>query len=383
MESDQNLRPKTNIVRKIEAHGNGRGQKAVTPVVSAVIAIVITLLIVGDVVYVAYVMPNQANVVSSPNSSTSVSSATSYTSACTSGQPYYCGSLSFTSSGQDHFSSTTSYTYSTNIATTLFTNPTGNAFQSLGPIPSGGTLVTNLPPNANGIIYAEVSEQSAQNLYVDTALTMARNTPYIQGWTYQPVDNTNTNQFVFKLNTAGIPVQSGLTPTFTFYPYFIKYSTVSLTTPANITSVGSSSVNEFVQWTTSLTTVNTGAEITEAIITVNNTNPAVAQPLYLNNPTVGATGTIPLSSMTSTLLSSSYQYNYYFTTSKTTTDLSSGPFIAYGQNALNSQQWTFAYTNNFGACTETCNGLLVTLALYVLQPSGTPIVVTHAWTASK
>ena len=142
-------------------------------------------------------------------------------------------------------------------------------------------------------------------------------------------------------------------------------------------------MNEVVQLTTSLSTFNIGAEITQAIIKVNNTNPSFAQPLYLNNPTVGATGTIPLSSMTSTLLSSSYQYNYYFTTSKTTTDLSSGQFIAYGQNALNSQQWTFAYTNNFGACTETCNGLLVTLALYVLQPSGTPIVVTHAWTASK
>ena len=233
---------------------------------------------------------------------------------------YYCGSLSFTASGQDHFSATTSYTYSTNIATTLFTNPTGNAFQSLGPIPSGGTLVTNLPPNANGIIYAEVSAQSGQNYYVDTALTMARNTPYIQGWTYQPVDNTNTNHFVFKLNTAGIPVASGITPTFTFYPYFIAYSAVTLATPANITAVGTSSVNEFVQWTTSLATVNTGAEVTEAIITVNNTNPAVAQPLYLNNPTVGATGTIPLSSMTSTLLSSTYQYNYYFTSSKTTTE---------------------------------------------------------------
>ena len=298
MESDQNLRPKTNVAQKIvEARNSGRGQKAVTPIVAAVIAIVITLLIVGAVVYVAYVMPSSANLVSTSTSSSS--STTSYTSACTSGTPYYCGTLSFTASGQDHFSSTTAYTTASNIAVTLFTNPTGNAFQSLGSVPSGGTLSANLAPNANGIIYAEVGPQSGQSLYVDTALTMARNTPYIQGWTYQPVDNTNTNHFVFKLNTAGIPVASGITPTFTFYPYFIAYSAVTLSTPTNITDVGTSSVNEFVQWTTSLATVNTGAEITEAILTVNNTNPAVAQPLYLNNPTVGATGTIPLSAMTS------------------------------------------------------------------------------------
>ena len=392
MSNDQEtIRPnRTNLANKIlstdRSHFGSRS--GISPAIAAVTAVIVTLLVVSTIVYVGFILPKQESETGQSTSTTQSQASGSLSTAagCTSGVPYYCGQLITQTTGADHFSATTTYTTASNYATTWFINPTGSAFQSMGSASSStpvGQLAFSLNPSAQGILYAEVAPQSGQNYYVDTALTMARNQPYVTGWTYQPVDNTNVNHFVFKINTAGIAVQSGYAPTLNFNPYFIAYSTASMVTPSNITSVGTSPVNEFVQWTTTLATVNTGAMITEAIITVNNTNPAVAQPIYLNNPTVGSSGTIPLSSMSSQQLTSSYQYSYYFTASKTTTDLSSGALVTYGQNQLNSAQWTFAYQNDFGACTSTCNGLLITLQLYVLQPNGTPIVIEHAWTASK
>ena len=295
---------------------------------------------------------------------------TTHTTSSTTSQGY---ALAAATVGYDHYNPGTSYTAGTNFNTLWDANVNG-AYQQIG----ANTQSITIQPQYLGTIDAVVTIPSGQGYYVDAALTQQRNAPLVQSWTYTSVANNGVNNYVFKLaNLPVTPIGSGSNSPLDFYPYFIASATLSMNHAANITSVGSSTSTQFIQWqgTFPSGTPNVGTEITEIQVTVNTTSPAVFQLNSVNNPATWSNsgaisaGLIQASSFNPQQGSSNYVYTYKIAT--TPTDFSTGQYLLYGTNSLDNFPFTLSGTFDFGAATVTTNCLSVQIQVYILNAAGT------------
>jgi hypothetical protein len=339
---------------------------AVSALLAAVVTAVVLLIAFAAVEY--YTNPTLLSTAHHTSTSTSIS---------TPGQAY---ALAAATTGYDHFNPGTTYTSGTNF-NTLWEALVAGSYQQIG----SNTQTISIQPTYGGTIYAMVSVPSGQNYYVDPALTQSRNSPLVTSWQYTSIANNGVNNYVFKLTNIPVtPVGSGSNSPISFYPYFISSATQTLNTPAALTSIGTSTTTQFVQWQSTVPSAvpNVGSEITEIQVTVNTTNAAVFQLNSVNDPaTWNAQG-----SMNSGLIQGSQftpqqgtsTYTYTYNIAKTPTDFSTGQFVLYGSNSLDNFPYTLSGTFDFGAATVTTNCLGVTLTVYVLAPSGSISTLTNS-----
>src|SRR5487761_317534 len=197
-------------------------------------------------------------------------------------------SLNAATTGYDHFNPGTTYTAATNF-NTLWEALVGGAYQQIG----SNTQTIAIQPSYGGSLDAVVTIPSGQSLYVDPALTQTRNAPLVTSWSYASVAGNGVNNFIFKLQN--IPGSTNPISPLDFYPYFISSATLSLSTPSALTSVGTTTTTQFLQWQGSFPsgTPNVGTMITEIQVTVNSTNAAVFQLNSVNDPaTWGTNGAV-------------------------------------------------------------------------------------------
>ncbi len=278
-------------------------------------------------------------------------------------------SLSAASVGYDHFNPGTTYVAGTNY-NALYDALTAGSYQQIG----SNTQTIAIQQSYGGSLYAVVTVPSGQNYYVDPSQTQTRNSPLVTGWSYTSVANNGVNNFVFHL--ANIPGATNPISPLDFYPYFIAGATLSLNSPSAISSVGTTTTTQFIQWqgTFPSGTPNVGTMITEMQVTVNSTSPAVFQLNSVNDPATwspnGAVqaGLVQGTSFTSQLGSTTYVYSDNIAT--TPTNFATGQFLTYGTNSLDSFPFTVSGTFNFGAATVTTNCLNVQVQIYVLLASG-------------
>ncbi len=299
------------------------------------------------------------------------------TSTGTSPPPSGAYSLNAATTGYDHFNPGTTYASSTNF-NVLWDALVAGSYQQLG----SNTQTIAIQPSYGGTLYAVVTIPSGQSLYVDPAHTQTSNAPLVTSWSYSSVANNGVNNFIFKL--SGIPPSTNPISPLDFYPYFISSATLSLSTPSAITSVGTTTTTQFLQWQGSFPsgTPNVGTMITEVQVTVNSTNAAVFQLNSVNDPATwgpnGAvsSGLIQGSSFTPQQGSTTYVYTNNI--AKTPTDFSTGQFLLYGTNSLDTFPFTVSGTYDFGAATVTTNCLNVQIQVYVLLPSGAISTLSNA-----
>lgn len=278
-------------------------------------------------------------------------------------------SLNAAVTGYDHFNPGTTYTAATNF-NSLWDAQVAGAYQQIGT----NTQTIAIQPSYGGTLYAVVSVPSGQNYYVDPALTQQRNAPLVSAWHYISVANNGINNFVFTL--SGIPGSTNPISPIDFYPYFIAGATLSLNSPSAITSIGTTTTTQFIQWqgTFPSGTPNVGDEITEIQVTVNSTNAAVFQLNSVNDPAAwGTSGTLSPGLVQGTQFTAqqgSSNYVYTYNIAKSPTDFSTGQFLVYGTNSLDNFPFTLSATLNTGAASGT-NCLSVQLQVYVLNAAGT------------
>ncbi len=291
------------------------------------------------------------------------------TNTTTSPPPSGAYSLNAATTGYDHFNPGTTYASSTNF-NVLWDALVAGSYQQLG----SNTQTIAIQPNYGGTVYAVVTIPSGQAYYVDPAHTQTSNAPLVSSWSYSSVANNGVNNFIFKL--SGIPPATNPISPLDFYPYFIAQATLSMNSPSALTSVGTSTTTQFIQWqgTFPSGTPNVGNMITEIQVTVNSTNAAVFQLNSVNDPATwgpnGAvsSGLIQGSSFTPQQGSTTYVYTNNI--AKTPTDFSTGQFLLYGTNSLDTFPFTVSGTYDFGAATVTTNCLNVQIQVYILLASG-------------
>ena len=335
--------------------------KAISSAMTAVLIVVIIVGFIGGA-YATGILPLYRTI---PNQTTTITPPPS--------QAY---SLNAATTGYDHYNPSTTYTAATNF-NVLWDALAGGSYQQLG----SNTQTIAIQPSYGGTIYAVVTVPSGQSYYVDPALTQQRNSPLASSWSYTSVANNGVNNFVFKL--SGIPGASNPISPLDFYPYFIAQATLSLNSPSALSSVGTTTTTQFIQWqgTFPSGTPNVGDEITEVQVTVNSTNAAVFQLNSVNDPSTWGTngalsaGLVQGTSFTPQQGSSNYVYTYNI--AKTPTDFSTGQFLTYGSNSLDNFPFTVSGTYDFGAATATTNCLSIQLQVYILLASGAISTLTN------
>lgn len=333
-----------------------RDKRAVSAA-AAVVGTVVVIVAVLGLLYVTGVLPLTQQVTPPPGGG--------QTTQATSG-PY---SLNAAVAGYDHFNPGTTYTAATNF-NVLWDALVSGAYQQIGQ----NTQTIAIQQSYGGTLYTVVTVPSGQSYYVDPYLTQQRNSPLVTGWAYTSVANNGINNFVFKLQN--IPGATNPISPIDFYPYFIASATQTLNSPSAIASVGTTSTTQFIQWQSTVPsgTVNVGSMIKEIQITVNSTNNAVFQLNSVNDPATWSaqgpisSGLVQASQFTSQQGTSNYIYTYMIGSSNL--DLSTGQWILYSTNSLDSFPYTLSATYNFGAATVTTNCLSVQIQIYVLSPAG-------------
>ena|SRR5487761_10115 len=340
-----------------------RGRAGVSAAAAAIIVVVIMLL--GFAIYLYAVPPKQQ--VTPPPTTTSVSSG--------------AYSLAGATTGYDHFNPGTTYTAATNF-NVLWDAQVSGQYQQIG----SNTQTLAIQPSYGGVLYAVVTVPSGQSYYVDAYKTQQQNSPLVTSWVYTSVANNGVNNFVFKL--SNLPGATNPISPLDFYPYFIASATQTLSSPSAIVSVGSSPATEFVQWSSTMPsgTPNVGSLIKEVTVGINSSNAAIFQLNSVNDPAsfsaqgTMSSGLVQGTSFTPQQGTSSYTYTYAIGSS--VTDPSTGQYVLYGTNSLDSFPYTLSGTFNFGA-TSGVNCLALTITIYVLSPSGAISTLTNTDTVAS
>lgn len=371
--------------------------------VSAIIAVVLTLAIVFGALGAAWAMgvfkpaspPQTCTINCNPSSSSSSSSSAHNAGSFTS------GTLTLSVAGDDHFDTSVSYTPGTNFAVTWLDKPSGQWHQ----ITVSSSNQITVPSSDNGVIYAEVSIPVGQNYYVDAATIQKLNTG-ITSVQYTTIGAATVPQYIFGFNLAQAVSPSGLSntaPTLSFAVYLIKYVLPTINTPSNLVNLGSSATQpQFIAWTLTFGTSNSGLKISQIEIITNDSVSSVASLQSMNDPAVGTSGTQLITqnvqggvntpqgtaarfvSQTGgnvgTSTAGSTDYYYYIAASQT--DLSTAETLFQSSGNNNVQSYQTAMTFNFGATTGA-NGVSVEILITYIQPSGQVGTITSTVTAAS
>jgi len=154
---------------------------------------------------------------------------------------------------------------------------------------SGDAADINVEEQDNDIIYAVVSVPSGQAFYVDYQKILSMNSR-AQTVDYKDIDGDNVEEYVFRLDIAKIPYASG-TGKYSlpcFNVYLLTYdSSHSLTSPGNITSIGTSKVTKYAEWYTTMSAEKKALAISKVVITAGTSDTSKLKLLKVNVPGVG------------------------------------------------------------------------------------------------
>ena len=162
----------------------------------------------------------------------------------------------------DHFVTTTTRTVGTDLVVTWYN--TGSDYKYLG---AGDTNI-DIDKSAGGYIYAAV--EGTATYYLDFDKTEADGSRIV-AVDYFDIDDDDVKEFVLKISLWDVTRSSGYVPPVTLTFFSITYgapSLVDLTT--STTSVGTSQVDQHVEWYTTQSTTNTGYALSKIEITLTS-----------------------------------------------------------------------------------------------------------------
>jgi len=259
--------------------------------------------------------------------------------------------------GKNSLDATASLTDATNFALNWF-GSRGGGYILLGSA-AAATSTVEITPQDYGVIYAAVEPQSGQAYYVDAPTTKANN-PRVQSWDYFDIDGDGYKEFVFKFSVANLEKPIGSNAVVYIYPYFIEYSAPRITTPGDITGIGTALNTTYIQWYLDFSASKKGVAVTKVEIEFNSTDQSLVTLSNVNIPGIGfKTG----DTFTPFRGSSTYTYTYTISPNLNTAD-----YLTLNTNQLNK----FEFTTKLD-CTFSANlNLTATINIYTLDQTGTP-----------
>jgi len=202
-----------------------------------------------------------------------------------SGPSYVSGIVTTDTAAFDSLDIATSRTVGTNVNVYWYALR-GGSWVLLG---SGDAADINVEKQDNNIIYAVCSVPSGQSYYVDYQKVLSMNSR-AQSVEYKDIDGDNVEEYVFRLNVKDIPYASG-TGKYSlpcFNVYLLTYdSSHSLTSPGNVTSIGTSKVTKYAEWYTTFSAEKKALAISKVVITAGTSDTSKLKLLKVNIPGVG------------------------------------------------------------------------------------------------
>jgi hypothetical protein len=227
---------------------------------------------------------------------------------------------------------------------------------------ASGTATIEVTPSDGGYIYASVVPRSGQAYYVDVKDTLANN-PNIVGVNYFDINNNGYNDFVFKVNVAGLPQPIGQNAQLWLYPYFIAMQAPTLNTLSNIDSIGTAATTEYLQWQATFANAMKGFAMTKVSLTLNTTDLTQVALNDINIPGVGylSGATLGTPNVGATTLTWTWTAN--------PANLNGADYITLSTNQLNQ----FAFTTSVTCTLSTHSDVAVTLNIYGVDQNGASV----------
>lgn len=230
----------------------------------------------------------------------------------TPGDQWLGGTFDLTVAGRDTLDSANSLTVGTDFTGNWWAYRSGT-WVFLGSGSATGTEIESDPID-DGYIYLLCEEISTKYWYSDTGYTVAKNT-YVTDYKWVDADADTDKEFCYKISLWNIPPPASGYPARTFYPYFLKESGQGTdadalqweTQPADVASVGTSTVTKYCAWETKLTAAKRSVGVYKIEIVVNSTDTTLWDIDQINIPGVGY---IDGSLMTEDVRSSDTKYQY-------------------------------------------------------------------------
>lgn len=286
--------------------------------------------------------------------------ASTYTPPAQTGQTLSNQQITITDAGKDTLDSSSSLTDALNYTITYWRLQSDGAYMLLG-TGAAGTVTIETQPQDNGVIYASVEPRSGQHFYVDKASTK-NNNPRLSAATFFDIDQDGYKEFVFPFSVAGLTAPIGSLATATVYPYFIKYGLLSDTVAADISTIGTAAVDEYIQWYCTEAAAKEGFAIVKVEFEVNTTDATKVELKQMNIPGVGIVqGDQFVATKGSTTTTYAWTVTPY--------NLAGANYLTLSTNQLNKFDFTTKVTCNLATSdviTATCN-------IYGIGETGTAI----------
>jgi hypothetical protein len=161
---------------------------------------------------------------------------------------------------------TTSYSQASDFVVQWVSPSTGRI---LNPSDSNGTGSIDVPPGDNGIVWAVV--EPSTGYYTDPDSIVTKNAPYVTQAMYGPAFGSGVNYWYFPYSVNEAVPTYNSAPTYSFSSYFKPYGAITLSSPSDISSIGTSSVDKYIGWTASFASLNQAFAVTKLVLTVNTT----------------------------------------------------------------------------------------------------------------
>jgi hypothetical protein len=238
---------------------------------------------------------------------------------------------------------TTTYSEATDFVVQWYSPSAGRV---LNPS-NNGTGTIDIPKNDGGIIWAVV--EPASGYYVDSDSITSKNS-YVGAAQYGPVFGSGVNYwyFPYDVNNA-VPVYSNGVPTYAFSVYLKPYQAITLANDnsGNITSIGTSSVDKWLYFYSTFSSVNHANAITKIVLTLNTTDTNKVQFLDITVPWQSNTvSSAAFTSGPSLIAGSLGSVDYTWTITST---LQGAKMVDYTANSQTKLPFTIHTTCNLGS----------------------------------
>jgi hypothetical protein len=160
-----------------------------------------------------------------------------------------------------------SFDGSQKAATIEYYRERAGAYSKIG----AGNITIYMTPEDRGVLYAKISSSGA---YVDDNKIVEASAGLIPTVTYIDIDNDGYLDHVFKLylTKQRVPVPEGQTPEVVLLAYSMPRDTaIALNTPADLTGIGISPVDKYINWKLVFSSTNKAIKIVDVEVAVNST----------------------------------------------------------------------------------------------------------------
>lgn len=228
---------------------------------------------------------------------------------------------------------------------------------------AGDNVNIELEERDNGYIY--VVAEGNSSWYIDFTKTQSMNSR-VKSVSYEDVDGDSIKEWVFKYSMWNIPPAASGYPQTTFYLYALAYdSSFAFPAggqPADIASIGTSTVTKYIPWYMSASAEKLGVAVYKIELKVNSTSTSLFD---LKNVNVPGVGYLSGSNFQEQILETYTVYTYTIGG-----NLKDAVYWQLPPNVNNKFDLTVGIEFHFTAGTEV---LQWTLTVYQLTPSETSI----------